>query len=200
MKCWSERAVILFISFLLLTTLTVRSVRIQTKYIEACICRASHVTCSPQYLEPIWYTSYPGVSRTLKFSVEGSCSVIPSTVSILAHMQLNRSHTYIFERSDETYHVFLIGAWRPQGRRTSSPMNRPLPPPPTNRFSERNTCCNFYHRAVRTTKFFRGIVTMKWCCCCVKFDDAKRAESRQGPALEGRNSPVFAKRFWKGNK
>ena len=22
----------------------------------------------------------------------------------------------------------------------------------------------------------------------------------QGPALEGRNSPVFAKRFWKGNK
>ena len=23
---------------------------------------------------------------------------------------------------------------------------------------------------------------------------------RQGPALEGRNSPVFAKRFWKGNK
>ena len=24
--------------------------------------------------------------------------------------------------------------------------------------------------------------------------------SRQGSALEGRNSPVFAKRFWKGNK
>ena len=23
---------------------------------------------------------------------------------------------------------------------------------------------------------------------------------RQGPALEGRNSPVVAKRFWKGNK
>ena len=23
---------------------------------------------------------------------------------------------------------------------------------------------------------------------------------KQGPALEGRNSPVFAKRFWKGNK
>ena len=23
---------------------------------------------------------------------------------------------------------------------------------------------------------------------------------RQGPALEGPNSPVFAKRFWKGNK
>ena len=23
---------------------------------------------------------------------------------------------------------------------------------------------------------------------------------RQGPALEGRNSPLFAKRFWKGNK
>ena len=23
---------------------------------------------------------------------------------------------------------------------------------------------------------------------------------RQGLALEGRNSPVFAKRFWKGNK